>query len=136
MAKLLSDKGIQAHPTTVAKIEAGDRAAKIDEVAVVADLFGVSLDTLLGRRAKPRSDLVYTLTAVVDTAYRSSTQVQQIRTALADRIADLSALDDLPARDALVAGCKRARALLMSADDELTALGLARKIVGEELKAR
>ena len=59
-----------------------------------------------------------------------------MRTALGDRITDLSALDDLPAHDTLVAGCERARALLMSADDELTTLGAARKIVNKELRAR
>jgi len=137
MAKMLSEKGLPMHWTTIAKIEKGPRSVGIDEAAGIADLFGISVDALLGRRVRTRSDRIHALNAVVDTAYRSSTQVHQIRTALADRITDLSALDDLPARDTLVAGCERARALLMSADDELSALGgVARRIVNEELKAR
>ncbi len=138
MAKMLRDNGIEPmHWTTVAKIEKGTRSVRIDEAAGIADLFGTSVDVMLGRGAKQRVDLIHTLSAVVDTAYRSATQVHRIRTALGDRVTDLSALDDLPARDALVAGCERARALLMSADDEFTALGAAgRKIVNKELKAR
>lgn len=51
MAKMLSDKGIQPmHPTTVAKIEAGDRSVRINEAVGIADLFEVSIDSLLGRK--------------------------------------------------------------------------------------
>lgn len=51
MAKMLSDKGIQPmHPTTVAKIEAGDRSVRINEALGIADLFEVSVDSLLGRK--------------------------------------------------------------------------------------
>lgn len=39
------------HPTTLAKIEKGDRSVRIVEAVAIADLFGVSLDRLLGRRA-------------------------------------------------------------------------------------
>lgn len=50
MAKLLTDRGIDSiYPTTVAKIESGDREVKLDEAAALADLFGGSLDWLLGR---------------------------------------------------------------------------------------
>jgi hypothetical protein len=38
------------HPTTVAKIEAGDRSVRINEAVGIADLFEVSLDSLLGRK--------------------------------------------------------------------------------------
>ena len=47
VAKMLSDKGIDGiYPTTIAKIEAGDRAVRIDELLAIADLFEVSLDGL------------------------------------------------------------------------------------------
>ena len=50
MAKILSDKGLRPmHPTTVAKIEAGDRSVRINEAVGMADLFEVSMDSLLGR---------------------------------------------------------------------------------------
>jgi transcriptional regulator with XRE-family HTH domain len=136
IAKLLSDKGIPMHPTTIAKIEAGDRAARIDEVTAVADLFGVSLDTLLGRRAKPRSDLVYTLRDVSDTAYQSSAQIIEITSAIRDRITDVSAFEDLPVRDTLIAGCERAYGALVAANDALTDTArIAREGMGAEVRA-
>ena len=52
MAKLLSDKGLTVYPTTVAKIEAGERAAKIDELVATADIFNVSVDALLGHSTR------------------------------------------------------------------------------------
>ena len=39
------------HPTTLAKIEKGERSVRIVEAVAIADLLGVSLDRLLGRRA-------------------------------------------------------------------------------------
>lgn len=119
LAKMLSDKGIPMDWTTVAKIEKGVRSVRIDEAAAIADCFGISVDTLLGRRARLRSDRVYTLTAVVDTAYRASGQLIEVISALRDKIADLSAFDDIPSRDALIAGCERTCDLLIAANDAL-----------------
>lgn len=50
LAKLLAGKGIPAHPTTIAKLEAAERHAKMRELVGLADIFGMSVDTLLGRR--------------------------------------------------------------------------------------
>ena len=41
------------HATTIAKIEAGSRSVRINEAVGIADLFEVSLDTLLGRKSGP-----------------------------------------------------------------------------------
>ncbi|MBN7456298.1 helix-turn-helix transcriptional regulator [Mycobacteroides abscessus] len=49
VAKLLSANGFQMYPTTIAKIEAGDRAVKIEEAIALADLFDITLDALTGR---------------------------------------------------------------------------------------
>ncbi len=138
MAKMLSDKDIPMHWTTIAKIERGDRSVRIDEAAGIADLFGISVDTLLGRRARPKSDRVHTLTAVVDTAYRSSDQIIEITSVIRDRVTDLSAFDDLPARDTLITGCERAYGLLAAANDALTTevARIARESLGDELRGR
>ena len=54
LADKLADKGINMHWTTIAKIEkGGERSVRIDEAAAFADVFGVSVDHLLGRRARP-----------------------------------------------------------------------------------
>src|SRR5258705_8927715 len=65
VAELLRGKGFRVHTTTIAKIEAGDRAVPIDEASAIADVFGTSLDRLLGRGVGPEQDLRYTLEAVL-----------------------------------------------------------------------
>lgn len=77
MAKMLSDNGIQPmHPTTVAKIEAGDRSVRINEAVGIADLFKVSVDSLLGRKpAAKRSELTYQLRVLRDNTDKSARQV-------------------------------------------------------------
>jgi transcriptional regulator with XRE-family HTH domain len=72
MAKKLSDHGIQPmHPTTVAKIEAGERSVRINEAVGIADLFEISLDSLLGRKPRAERDLEYALGALLDAVYTS-----------------------------------------------------------------
>jgi transcriptional regulator with XRE-family HTH domain len=62
LADKLADKGINMHWTTIAKIEKGnERSVRIDEAAAFADVFGVSVDHLLGRRARPGADRDFAL---------------------------------------------------------------------------
>jgi len=53
LAKLLSEKGLRAHPITIAKIESRDtdrpRSIRLDEAAALAEVFGTSVDELLGQ---------------------------------------------------------------------------------------
>ena len=55
LAKRLTDKGVDTYASTVAKIESEKkpRAVRLAEAAAIADLFDVSLDTLLGRQMAP-----------------------------------------------------------------------------------
>ena len=65
MATMLGDIGIHAmHPTTVAKIEAGDRSVRVTEAAALADLFGITVDALLGRQGQDDSTLIYAMTVL------------------------------------------------------------------------
>lgn len=94
MAEMLTDRGAAMHWTTVAKIERGERAVRIDEAAAAADLLGVSVDWLLGRKtAAPANELAHTLRGVVDTARTSGQQVAAIQSALRDRFDELATLD-------------------------------------------
>jgi transcriptional regulator with XRE-family HTH domain len=91
MAKMLLNKGIRGiYPTTIAKIEAGDRAVKIDELTTMAELFGVSVDALLGRKSNEGRDLDYLLDALTDAAFTSRTELRRVSKTLQDR------LDDIP----------------------------------------
>jgi hypothetical protein len=90
ISKLLNDKGIYISSTAIAKIEAGTRAVSMAEAAAIADLFDVSLDTLLGRSVAPKADLMYTLRALLETASQAEWQLSAIEQPLRDRIAELA----------------------------------------------
>ena len=81
LAKILSDRGIPMYPTTVAKIEAGERNAKIDEICAIADLFEVGVDTLLGRTADPAADRAFTFNTLAG-ELEAASQLGQIQTNL------------------------------------------------------
>jgi transcriptional regulator with XRE-family HTH domain len=120
MAKLLSDKGIGAHTTTIAKIEAGDRAVPIDEAAAIADLFEVSLDKLLGRDLGPERDVMYTIRAALDSVRQSSALLASVEATLRDQAADVDSLDDLPDIGGTIATeCRRAADALAEANEAL-----------------
>lgn len=93
VAKLLSDKGVHMHPTTVAKIEAGERSVRIDEATGIADLFEMSLDALLGRAASLDDDLSYALRSLRHGARRWDAQLSPIVAELDDASAEVYAFD-------------------------------------------
>ncbi|HSS23985.1 MAG TPA: helix-turn-helix domain-containing protein [Mycobacterium sp.] len=121
MAKMLSDNEIRVHPTTIAKIEAGDRSVRINEAFEIADLFGLSLDVLLGRATDLQSDLAYTLRGLLDTANQSAHQVWGISATLRERFTDVAALD-FEGRETLQADGQRAFDALGEANTALTAV--------------
>jgi hypothetical protein len=105
----MRDRGLQVHPTTVAKIEAGERAAKIDEIAAIADIFEVSLDRLLGRDISDEADAQHALRALTDTAAQSAWQVTAITNTLRDQTTQLAAFTPTDAATKrLVSECAKA----------------------------
>jgi transcriptional regulator with XRE-family HTH domain len=95
LAKRLTDKGIPVYASTIAKIESEKkpRAARLGEAAGIADLFGVSLDSLLGRHTGLRSDLVFALRGLTDAARQSSAELTVIVSVLRRRLEDLAAFE-------------------------------------------
>lgn len=94
MAKLLTDNGIEnMHATTIAKLEAGVRAIRIDELAGIADLLGISVDTLLGRTARPHDDILHALRSLLETAQNAEWQVTSLAGTIRDRADELAAFD-------------------------------------------
>jgi transcriptional regulator with XRE-family HTH domain len=138
LSRTLAGKGIHLHYSAIAKIERGDRSVRIDEASAIADVFGISVDTMLGRRARPQSDRVHLLIAVADTAIRSAGPIIDVAEAVRDRIADLSPPDDeLAVRADLIARCERAHDLLAAVDDELTEIAqIARHAARDQLRAK
>lgn len=121
MAKMLSDKGIPMHATTIAKIEAGDRAVKIEEAAGIADLLGVSLDRLLGRDLPPEGDLNFVLRDLRRVAQQAASHVNDTAAALRDRTTELTAFE-FEDRDSLVADVSAAHEALRLANAALRKL--------------
>lgn len=121
MANMLSDNGIpMIHASTIAKIELGSRPTRIDEAIGIADLFGVSLDAMLGRNLGSGRDLVYALEALGQTAQQAAL-VSSLEAALRDRVAELSAFD-FDERDDITAACDRMAVALAQANAELATI--------------
>jgi len=95
---MLTAMGIDnMHHTTVAKIEAGDREIKLDEAVAMADLYGMSLDAILGGKR----DLDYLLEALSDTVFLARTELDRTAKSLRDRMEDIPS--DYDRHDALAA---------------------------------
>jgi transcriptional regulator with XRE-family HTH domain len=101
MAQLLSDNGTAMHSTTIAKIEAGDRTVRIDEATAIADLFGVSLDALLGRKGM-EDDQSHALSVLADEAQKVLPDLMQIRERVWLAYQDLAAQWDFQSLDEFV----------------------------------
>ncbi|MCH5641426.1 helix-turn-helix transcriptional regulator [Gordonia sp. ABSL49_1] len=99
MAKMLTDNGIPMHSTTIAKIEAGDRAVRIDEAAGIAKLFDVSVDWLLGLKERTEDDLVYPIRKVVEVSRRSQWRLAEYMGEVDAAFSGLDGLDFVGAED-------------------------------------
>lgn len=121
LSKRLQNKGLQhILPSTVAKIENGDRAVRIDEANALADLFAVSLDGLLGRNL-PEQDLESTLQALLETARQADSQVGALKTSLHALTVELAAFQ-FEERERVTAAGEKACAALGAAKDALARL--------------
>lgn len=126
----LERRGAGMHISTIAKIEAGDRAVRPEELVAFADLFGVTVDALLGRRGG--SDLVWAVSKLSSNAQRIANEVAVLDNRLTDEIADVHhyATGDgiaeikAAARDAKDA-LKRARTALLTLAGLFPAGGIA-----------
>jgi transcriptional regulator with XRE-family HTH domain len=79
MAELLSANDIpMIHASTIAKIELGSRPTRIDEAIGIADLFGISLDALLGREGM-EDESSHAMTVLADEAARLVGEITQVR---------------------------------------------------------
>lgn len=89
-AELAYELTASGHPMTaaqVARIEAGTRSLRAVEAAALADLAGISMDALLGRRARPKADLHHAirdgLAAKNEAARQATSLVHALRGAAA-----------------------------------------------------
>jgi transcriptional regulator with XRE-family HTH domain len=125
LAKVLTDDGVTGvYPTTIAKIEAGDRAVQVDELVGIAQAFGVSVDLLVGRYAD-RDELTMVAAETQSLAHANANHANDLREQLAGKLADIRYYADLAepgAADALIEAIEAARGVLGEAQQALAAL--------------
>ena len=91
LEKMLAEKGVHLHWTTIAKIEKGERSVRIDEAAAIADLFDMSVDALLGRQRPDDTTLTFamiTLLGYVGDAEKQMVHARGTATDLEDQLED------------------------------------------------
>jgi transcriptional regulator with XRE-family HTH domain len=119
MAELLSAKVVGVYPSTVAKIENGDRVARIDEISAVADVFGMSLDTLIGRSTDRGGDEMRAFRSLLNAAQQAVWQAETTEATLRERVAELAAFGPAGAEKVFVTECDRACDILADAQKAL-----------------
>jgi hypothetical protein len=139
MANQLSKRGFKAYDSTIAKIEAGDRSVSIDEAAVIADIFEISLDSLLGRKGM-EDNQSHALSVLSDEAKKLLPELMEMRDRLRRAYQDLAAQWDFQAFDTFVAdgatwgwdglSLEHKRALLIWAARDLVMEQLGQAITG------
>jgi transcriptional regulator with XRE-family HTH domain len=114
-------KGSPMHPTSLAKIEKGERSVRIDEAAAIADLLNTSVDSLLGRNVDAGAEVDYMVRSITSTAERSAGQVRSIARTIEDARSELGAIE-FNGRDVLESGVKRAHRALIAAQGALASV--------------
>ena len=76
-------------PTVLAKIEKGTRSVRMDEAVAIADLFGVSLDSLLGRRAGAEGEVADILASLQLAAGRAGQDLGAIHSTIESWLLEL-----------------------------------------------
>jgi transcriptional regulator with XRE-family HTH domain len=115
-------RGLYVHITTITKIEAGNRAITIEELAAYADIYGVSMDALAGRAT--RSDFAWTISKLSSNAQRAARDVAAIADRVNGDLGDLVCCNPSSGEqlEGVVTAAETAHATLLTAYQDLTAL--------------
>ena len=123
LAEKLKGNGLKGfYATTVAKVESGERAVRIDEAAALADLFDVSVDALMGRNPGGQtSELSFQLRTLRDTARQSCQAVSSSSEVIRELLDDLP-IEEFEHSDLLTIAGRKAWERLHDAYGELITL--------------
>jgi transcriptional regulator with XRE-family HTH domain len=99
------------HPTTLAKIEKGERSVRIVEAATIADLLDVSLDSLLGRRSGLANAAADIVNSLQHAAGKAVAETAEIMATIANWFAELGDLEFEGRQDLKAAGEDAVRGL-------------------------
>jgi transcriptional regulator with XRE-family HTH domain len=104
VANRLKDNGIDwIHSSSIAKIETDKRSVQLAEAIGLADLFGLSLDALLGRKGM-EDDASHAMTVLADEAQKAAVDLAEIRERLRLAYQDLRAQFDFAGFEKHVGG--------------------------------
>lgn len=121
LARRLGERGVAVHASTIAKIETNARAVRLDEAAAIAELFGLSLDALLGRKVV-EDDQDHAMSVVAEEAERLISVLSQISARLDRAYEDLDAQFHITSVEGLLdeaTPLQRRRAILLWLAHEL-----------------
>jgi transcriptional regulator with XRE-family HTH domain len=93
LAEMMTQRGVPARWSLIAKVEAGDRGVSIGEAAAIADAFGVSVDKLCGLRARPAADRAFTLRELAESVEDAMRSVRTSARDIGNRLAELGSTD-------------------------------------------
>lgn len=128
---LSETKGVNMHATTVAKIESGDRAVRINEAVAIADLLDVSLDSIIGRHIDSDNEFRYTFRNLTEGAEDSLSVLQEHQRGTMNRLHAVLEFPFLESKSVAALGRSAADAI-STAMDELFALAQLRVPVRTE----
>jgi len=87
----LADKIGGCYASTIAKIEAGTRGARLDEVDALADIFGISVDVLIGRTGRS-ADLAWAMSKLTSNAQKAAGDLRGLSERLTGDVQDIIAV--------------------------------------------
>lgn len=93
LAERMTERGVPTGWHVIAKIEAGDRGVQIGEAAAIADVFGISVDQLCGRRARPVADRDFVLRRLHESLEDAQRSARVALRDIADRCGELAEVD-------------------------------------------
>lgn len=74
---MLEKRGVWVHPTAIAKIENGTRSVELSMLWALADIFGVSVDALIGRAGRG-GDLAWAASKLTANAQKAASEIDMI----------------------------------------------------------
>jgi transcriptional regulator with XRE-family HTH domain len=123
LADKLSTHGIHMTAAQIARIEKGERSVRAVEAAALADLYKISVDALLGRKGRPKSDFMHALRGLVDAKEQARWAVESHQRALSEAATGLADADTGGRYAELVADCESACKALDAARQILASIG-------------
>ena len=134
----ISNHGVVGwYPSTVAKIEAGDRSVYVHELLAFADLFGVTVDTLLGRRPDV-SDVLWATSRLSSNAAKMAADISGLQQRVGDDLRELINFADRERKRESIQSpidlAAQAVARLAQAHEALTALASEFPLPGMKLE--